>query len=225
MIKVLCLGMGLFLLLLKTHAQFHLGLEGQGMACNLPGNATGGPSGILSRQKTPRFAPGGGLWADIHLSDYIDFQPHLDISPKGALLFENGQNAGYFHMTYLELPLRLMYRIPVGYDDFFIGGGVYGAVGLSGSFRTTPDSVPGPASKWYNGAIRFGDLHSPSDLHLTPWDAGYTGAASYQFSFGLVFHLEYERGFVNISPQGGGRMHNQGLSLGLGYLFHYNTRD
>lgn len=222
--KVLCLAMGISLFLTRLHAQSHVGLEGSALASSMPGNVVGNPTGLTGQQRTPRLSGSGGLWADIRLSDYVDFQPHLTLAAKGAGLSVNGANAGYFHATYLELPLRLMYRVPVGYDDFFIGGGIYGAVGLQGTFRTTIDSVPG-VSRAYAGDIHFGDFRGHPGLYLTPWDAGYTAAAAYQCSFGLVFHLDYSRGFVNISQQPPFKIQNQGLTLGIGYLFHYNTRD
>lgn len=225
MTRLLCLVMGVFSFLSCTYAQSHIGIEGEGLACNLPGNATGGPSDILGQQRAPRLACGGGIWADFRMSDYLDFQPHIDLTPKGAALYKGSAQEGYFHATYLEVPLRLMYRVPVGYDDFFIGGGVYGAVGVKGMYRSRIDSSGATATPMYSGDIHFSTLHSSNGLYISPWDAGYTAAASYQFSFGLVVHLEYSRGLVNICPQGEGCLHNQALSLGIGYLFHYNTRD
>jgi hypothetical protein len=190
----------------------------------MPGNTVGGSSGLMAQHRTPRFSAAGGVCADIRLSDYLDFQPHLTFTPKGAGLSEHGQHIGYFHASYLELPLRLMYRMPIGYDDLFIGAGIYGAIGLQGTFRTTIDSATGVA-KSYAGDIRFSNPQGHSDLYLSRWDAGYTAAATYQFSFGLIFHLDYSRGVVNISPQPPFHIKNQGLTLGIGYLFHYNTRD
>src|ERR1700761_4531719 len=105
MTRVLCLVMGVFTVLPYTFAQAHFGIEGQGLAYNLPGNARGGPSDILGQQRAPRLAGGGGVWADIRLSDYVDFNVHMDLTPKGAILYQGGAQAGYFHATYLELPL------------------------------------------------------------------------------------------------------------------------
>jgi hypothetical protein len=222
MFKTLCLAMGMSLLIPTAYAQSHMGIEGSLSAGDISGNADGGPSGILRQDKTPRLAFGGGVWADIRWSDYIDFQPHLDLTPRGAALRQNGQNTGHIHMTYLELPLRLMYRIPVGYDDLFFGGGVYGAVGLRGTYKVTVNT---PALHDLDGDIQFDDPDATSGLHMKALDVGFTAGASYQFSFGLVLHLNYEEGLVNIAPDGEGSIRNQDLSLGIGYLFHYNTRD
>ena len=189
MTKALCLAIGLYLFVSTGSAQSHLGIEGQLAASNLPGYA----GSISALKMNPLPAAGGGLWADIRLSDYMNFQPSLLFSPKGALFKEKPSRVDV-HLNYLELPLLLLYRIPCGYDDFFLGGGVYGARGLQGAYRT-------------------------------PWDAGYAACASYQFSFGATLRLRYERGLVNIAPPGGGWMENQSLGLGLGFLFHYNTRD
>lgn len=216
--------MGISLYVPCLHAQTHIGIEGEGLGSNMPGNSSGGPSGILSQPRSPRLAFGGGLWADIRLSDYLDFQPHIDIAPRGARIWHNGQATGYFHMTYLELPARLMYRVPVGYDDFFIGGGLYAALGLRGNYHTTV-STPTAPSHDLSGDIHFTDPDAADGLHFKNWDAGYTAAVSYQFSFGIALHLSYVHGFVNIAPAGTGRVVNQSLSLGIGYLFHYNTRD
>lgn len=213
MTQALCLVMGVLLSVLSCRAQSHLGILGQGLASDLPGSAS-----ALPGRMNPRPSLGGGLWADVRLSDYIDFQPSLLLSPKGAQFQQN-----YVRLSYLELPLLLMYRIPCGYDDFFLGGGVYGALGLQGTYRTVEDSLPGGAS----GEVNFGtpSRHFIPGTWFRPFDAGYTVSASYQWSFGFTLNLHFSRGFINTNPPGTGRMGNQALRLGVGYLFHYNTRD
>lgn len=225
MTRLLCLVLGVFFVLTQSHAQTHLGIEGSGLGCNVTGSARGGPSDILGQSRAPLLSYGGGVWADIRMSDYVDFQPHIDLAAKGAVLYEGGAQEGYFHASYLELPLRLMYRIPVGYDDFFLGGGLYGALGLRGMYRSRIDSNGSAASPVYSGDIHFSTMNAANGVYISPWDAGYTAAASFQFSFGLVFHVNYSHGFVNIYPRGDSHLHNQALSLGIGYLFHYNTHD
>lgn len=225
MTKVLFLVLGMFLLAPSCRAQTHWGIQAGGLLSNTTGISSGSPDNLLSRKKNLLGSPQGGLWGDLRMSDYVDFQPHLLFIQKGAALPNTGETggAGHLQLNYLELPLNLMYRIPFEYDDLFIGGGVYGACGLGGHYTAQSDSSGGTA---YSGPVLFNDRTSSSqDLHLHPFDAGYQAEISYQCSFGLTFSLHYSRGLTNISTEGSGRVLNQYAGLSVGYLFHYNTKD
>lgn len=224
--KLLCLALALFYFAQICPAQSYFGIEAGGLISNTPGNASGGPNNVLSQKKNILGSLQGGVWSDMRISDYMDFQPHLLLTRKGSTLenaYETG-GSGRLSLTYLELPLNLMYRIPLGYDDLFLGGGVYGAVAVGGHFKDSPDSAGGT----FSGQILFdGNATPPNsrDLHLSRFDGGLNAQITYQCSFGLTFHLRYSLGMIDINPGGPGWLRNQSAVFSLAYLFHYNTRD
>jgi hypothetical protein len=226
--KALFFALIIFLISPVSHAQAYIGIEGGGVLCVPPGNPKGGPDNLLAAQRTVSYSFQGGIWSDIRLSDYLDFQPHLMFSRQGSSLMESSASghSGYMWFDYLEVPLNLMYRIPVGYDDFLLGAGPYVALGLVGTYSYEMDSLSG-AKSTLEGKVLFRgvDPSTGSDnLHFRPFDAGYNATLSYQFSFGLTFGLRYSRGLINMLPSGTGHMQNQYAGLSLGYLFGYNTK-
>jgi len=222
MIKVLCLVLAASLCTVLCPAQTYIGIQGSIQLSNMPGQPSGGPSGILSYQKEIATRFSGGLWADLRISDYMNFQPHLLLVQSGVRLWDSaGQTKdGHIYLSYLQTPALLMYRIPLGYDDLFLGGGPYAALGLNGTYRSS-------AQEGNTGKVSFDGSGSSSNdnLHLRPYDFGYMASISYQCSFGLTFSLYYNRGIINLNAGGTGATQNQSAGFTLGYLFHYNTRD
>ena len=84
-----------------------------------------------------------GLLADIPLSgNFLVLQPGVLYTGKGSKL-EKGTagQAGYFKQTfnprYIEVPVNLLFKLPVGANGrFFAGAGPYMAIGVSGKTTT-----------------------------------------------------------------------------------------
>lgn len=83
-----------------------------------------------------------GIIGDFNLSDFIALQPGLLVTGKGSKT-QSGDpsDANYFKATsnpiYLEVPLNLVFKAPLGSDTkFFAGGGPYLAVGIAGKNKT-----------------------------------------------------------------------------------------
>ena len=83
-----------------------------------------------------------GIIGDISLADFIALQPGLLVTGKGSKT-QSGDPAdpNYFRATtnpiYIEIPLTLVLKAPVGSDTkFFAGAGPYLAVGVAGKNKT-----------------------------------------------------------------------------------------
>lgn len=83
-----------------------------------------------------------GVIGDFNVSDFIALQPGLLVTGKGSKT-QSGDpsDANYFKATsnpiYIEVPLNLVFKAPLGSDTkFFAGGGPYLAVGIAGKNKT-----------------------------------------------------------------------------------------
>ena len=83
-----------------------------------------------------------GIIGDINLAEFISLQPGLLVTGKGTKSQDGDpSDANYFKATtnpiYVEVPLNLVFKGPIGPDTkFFAGGGPYLAIGVSGKNKT-----------------------------------------------------------------------------------------
>jgi len=83
-----------------------------------------------------------GIIGDINLAEFIALQPGLLVTGKGTKSQDgNPSDANYFKATtnpiYLEVPLNLVFKGPIGGDaKFFAGAGPYLAIGIAGKNKT-----------------------------------------------------------------------------------------
>jgi len=86
-----------------------------------------------------------GIVGDIPLLPILSLQAGLSLNGKGAkseyYADNNNKNDNYikakFNPLYLELPVNLMLKFPIGDNSrFFIGAGPYAAVGIGGKTKT-----------------------------------------------------------------------------------------
>ena len=83
-----------------------------------------------------------GIIGDIRLADFISLQPGLLVTGKGSKTQSGDESdANYFKATsnpiYLEVPLTLVLKGPIGDDTkFFAGAGPYLGIGIAGKNKT-----------------------------------------------------------------------------------------
>ncbi|MGZ8540962.1 MAG: porin family protein, partial [Chitinophagaceae bacterium] len=116
----------------------------------------------------------GGVFAGILLSKKVCFQPELLIVGKG--MKEDNQSYGVrTDLTYLELPLNLLYKPTNPKGSFFVGGG--------------------PAPAIYIGENVF--YSGPQ--YFKKFDFGINILAGYELPIGFSINLHYTHGLINIS--------------------------
>jgi len=163
-----------------------------------------------------------GLNLQIPIAPSFCFQPGLLFSTKGA------KNSGSVlttttKLSYIELPLNLVYKGKLGNGYIMIGFGPYIAYGIGGNVTTEGGDVS------LDTKVKFQNVVQLTDPLLTTYfkglDAGGNVFAGYETAGGLFFQLNTQFGMVNISPENEwfsndeSVIRNTGFGLSAGYRF------
>ncbi len=156
-----------------------------------------------------------GIMADMKLTGKFYLQPQLLISKKGnhnyhgnntelsAILVDVHEKT---HLTYLELPVNLVFKLPLGRGRFITGVGGYIAYGLGGNYKATGKVRATGADYEYKKDVKFENDPHPMEGDLgkndyyRPIDLGLNFLAGYEFNNGLGLNFTYSRGLKNMAP-------------------------
>lgn len=185
-----------------------------------------------------RFSWKGGLVAQVPLTMNVNFMPQLNILSKGGKLNLSETTdlggvpvtetlKGNAKLTYLELPLNLVYSAGGDEGGFFIGLGPTISYGLSGEFEGdyTISAMGQSETEPFNIDIKFDgkteDEVDPNDeaWHFKRFDFGANVIAGYQLSNGVFINAHYNHGFSDIDPNDGIETKNRYFGIGIGYFF------
>jgi hypothetical protein len=194
---------------LYTFAQVSFGLKAGFSAAN------------VSSKISP---PEAGAIVDIPLADYFSFQPGLFYSSKGykAEVMTTDINGGEVpitvtsHLNYLELPLNVLYKVPMGNGKFFGGFGPYLAYGIGGKVKAKNENT-GVAAEV---DVKFKNESSTTsnEVYVKPFDAGANITAGYELNMGLLFSANFSLGLLNTSPYQYEKERNYYFGISVGYL-------
>lgn len=137
-----------------------------------------------------------GVFARMVLGPKALFQSELLMVGKGAK--EINQYYSYrTHLTYLELPLNVLYKTSDSKGSFFIGGG--------------------PAPAFYIGE----NIFYGSNQGFKKFDFGINILTGYELPIGFSINLNYTYGLVNINRNNldGPLTKNRSFGLTVGYVF------
>ena len=167
-----------------------------------------------------------GLNAEIPVGVDFYFQPGLLYSLKGAKSEDDilGQSFNTtLKISYLEIPLNLIYKPLLGTGHLLLGFGPYVAFGVGGEV-----TYEGGGSS-LTEKVKFKKTVSSSDpndvVYIRPMDAGANLLAGYEFSNRFSFQLNTQLGLVKINPEYEGvsndesSVKNTGFGISLGYRF------
>lgn len=231
-----CLCISIFSL---ANAQFRIGIKG-GLNLNhafsgkkdgrIPGRPdTGFPSPAVTSYNIDRFKPSlnfhAGLTADIPVTDKFHIRPDLLYSRRVAEHKENGSKNGSdyffnerFTADYLELPVQFVYYHRLKALAFYVGGGPYVAMALSGKVKQH-------GMEWR----MQGGQPVPSSVFVTSEDKWYSKAqigavisGGIDLPFGLTGELSVHSGFHDINKSkymaSGNKVVNFNYAVSVGYL-------
>jgi hypothetical protein len=158
-----------------------------------------------------------GIMLDVPMQKIGSFQPGIDYigkNSKDSYTDNNGQPVNTkTTLSYLEVPLNVVFRIRHGDGNFTLGGGVAAAVALAGKQSTTAGTSLNDKED-----LKFGDLTTDN---YGRYDFGINGLAGYEFKNGFFIHLNYNWGinrlFVGGDPKD--KLYNNYLALKAGFLF------
>ena len=155
----------------------------------------------------------------------ISVLPELLYTVKGSNFTEvipsNGSFAfrgnGKVTINYLELPINVLYNIPVRSYTFFIGGGPYIAYGINGKAKSSNTVTINDATTNTSTEknVNFGN---GSTDYKNP-DYGLNASGGVTFKDGIMFNLKYAYGLHNNWRSMYAENFNKSLSLSVGYSF------
>ena len=170
-----------------------------------------------------KLGAGIGVNVEILIAPNFYFQPGLLFSNKGSKITQTVNTAtvtSTSYITYIEMPLNLMFKPQFGSGHLLIGLGPYIAYGIIGQVR----NKPGTSEKiQFKSTVTNAD---PDDNYLKPFDAGASMLIGYQFKTRFSVQLNVQRGFIGIEPtfddepDDKSSYKNMGFGVSIGYRFY-----
>lgn len=172
------------------------------------------------------------LLFNVPLSYNLYLQPTLRVITKGTKFTPLSHadpvlNDAYvtsgskLKVSYLEVPVNLVYKQPAGIGRILIGAGPYGAYGLRGKYNYTISRNGSTVTKTSKD-IDFSKSsnNTPAVIRVLPWDFGVNGMLGFEFNNNFSISANYGHGFVDIDRNKGTTTKNYYLGFTLGYLFN-----
>lgn len=185
------------------------GIEG---GVNLSKLAASSSGLTLTSSTLTGFRVGGVV--DVGFENF-SLQPGLFYSTKGGS-YGSASDGGTAKLTlnYVEIPVNLVYNIPVIIGKVFIGAGPYVAMGVSGKGTTTGAfTSSGSGSETEN--ITFGN--GPNDTKNPDYGINFMGGV--RFKGGFLVSAGYGLGLGNLSNDNSGSIKNRVINISVGYFF------
>jgi len=226
-IKFLTLSAILILSSLAMQAQIGFGLLGGVNFQNINGTNSNGDkleNGLLTGFHA-------GVNVNIPVAPDFYFQPGLLFSVKGAknefytpLVKASGDYTTTTRLSYVELPLTLLYRPQLGNGHLLLGFGPYLAYGITGMETTQFNSSSIERPVEFENSI--GVLTAlDGNAYYRPFDAGANILFGYELAMGAFIHLNAQLGLLKINPEytwisdDQTAYRNTGYGLSFGYRF------
>ncbi|MDF3076531.1 MAG: hypothetical protein K0S09_420 [Sphingobacteriaceae bacterium] len=168
---------------------------------------------------------------NFHVTGYMDapiggvfsIQPGISLQGKGGKFYDNGGTGNARvrneqNTLWGEIPVNIVAHIPMaGATNFYLGGGPYAALGISGENKMTNGTVV------TENSIGFGnDSSNGRTADLKRFDLGVNFLAGVQLGNGFNVGAGYGLGLNDLRPSGNGgngKMTNRVLSFSVGFGF------
>ena len=174
-----------------------------------------------------------GVTADIPVAPDFFFQTGLFFSQKGSKnndgLIPNKSSGDNYTTTtrisYIELPLHLLFKPQFGKGKILVGFGPYVAFGLAGTQTIKYPNNPAIERKIkFSGEISLEDYWDLENAYYRGFDAGADIFAGYELDMGLYLLLKTQLGLLNMITdvsdwEGEPNLRNTGFGLSVGYNF------
>jgi hypothetical protein len=190
-------------------------------ASGVPNNVVAGTNLTSSSGSVTSF--NFGVFADVKFGN-ISLQPALNFTGKGGTfdgatgLLPDGSTSqvhSKYNLYYVQVPINLVYHIPVVIGEIYLGAGPYGGIGVHGKTKLT-------AVNSKNGTFgssqdtKFGN--DAGDIKRT--DFGANAVAGLKLKGGLLFNVNYDYGLSNILPDASGnKFKTRTIGVSAGFAF------
>lgn len=168
-----------------------------------------------------------GVFAEMNIAKNVVFQPGLSYIHKGgASIYVQGDYSSdnttdvgsEILLNYLELPLNLLYKIPLKFGKIFVGMGPYAAIALSAQNQQTTaslDSLNNTTQIHSTQNIKIGNGKDEQKLV----NFGVNALLGFRFNNGLEIGGGMGFELSNLSNVPYVKTHNQTISASVGYFF------
>ncbi len=173
-----------------------------------------------------------GLTTDIPLAAHFYLQPAVLYSGKGFKQtnswFSGSGNEIKVTVSYIEVPLNLIYKYKWASGNLLIGAGPYVGYGTSGKWKSDAPVLIGDIRIDNYGDVIFKkdrmDGEFGTYLYGKPWDFGSNFLVGYQFCDKTSIQLNAQLGINDLKPEVGGltregTIKNKGFGISIGYTF------
>ena len=163
-----------------------------------------------------------GVNAQIPFAPQFYFQPGLLFTTKGAK-WTDGSEITTDRLSYIELPLNVVYKGLLGTGYIMIGFGPYFGYAIGGKSTTDDGSETVKSDIEFTKVVEAGD---PTSIrYYKAFDLGGNIFAGYETAGGLFFQLNTQLGMIKINPEDNritddqSAYKNIGYGLSVGYRF------
>jgi hypothetical protein len=158
-----------------------------------------------------------GANAMIGIAPEFYFQPGLLLTTKGTRYDVTGSTVR-LNISYIEVPLNLLYRSQLGNGNMLLGFGPYLAFGVGGKLK--PGSGSSVDIKFRNEVSSAGWEYA----YLRRFDSGANIFFGYELPSGLFGQINAQLGMLKINPKYSGTTSkaiekNTGFGISVGYRF------
>jgi hypothetical protein len=147
-----------------------------------------------------------GLVAETQLLKNVYLQPQLLFTHKGAKLNNFEGSYAKIKMNYIDMPVNLVYKIPVSFGKLFGGAGPVISYGFGGKIEQN-----GQSNKLFA---------TNNWKHL---DISANATAGIELNNGLFGSVSYQRGMKDIY-KGDINVKNRSISVSVGYMLPWKSR-
>lgn len=164
-----------------------------------------------------------GLNIQIPIAPEFYFQPGVLFSTKGAKN-ETGQLTRTINLSYIEVPMNLVYKGLLGNSYVMVGFGPYVGYAFQGKDKYEGGSVSSENDIEFKNEL---DANDPiTTTYFKALDAGANVFIGYEMAGGIFLQLNAQLGLLNIHPEDNrlsgddkSEVKNTGYGLSLGYRF------
>lgn len=189
----------------------------------------------------------GGFIAEIPIGASLAFRPELNFIQEGTKLevtvtsglsaFASEDKAIF---NYIQLPLNVIYKLPVGPGTAFFGLGPTLQFGISGKDKYSSATNPTDNKNYtvkFDGNKSDDVINDPNTnyynyRHLKRFDVGADVLAGYQLGMGGFLKLAYSHGFLeldpnkkNANPADRSSYKNSGFNVSVGYMLSCSKKS
>lgn len=161
-----------------------------------------------------------GVNAEIPIAPDFYVQPGLLFSTKGTKIKPSGSPDVKVNLSYIEIPINLLYKPELSGGKLLLGVGPYFGFGVGGKYKQGSNEQ----TIKFKSEVTMADLATNS--YAKGFDAGGNLLVGYELSSKISFQLNAQLGMVKINSKvtdypGGdkAKQKNTGFGISVGYRF------